>query len=236
MLFKFFLLALPILIQCAPQDNMAKAVAAAVTAAKDHNGGGDHNENFDCVCHPIHGKTNNTYSCKCHSSDAGEGDHPAPAGDHPAPAGGDHPAPAGGDHPAPAPAAPAGDPLDEPFGDTYTYVMCLKRDAGAGINTKPTWDWLQRDSGNVQIKGKWMPYMTCSYGTTTPYQVLPAAYQKVLDLCKGLGYEDAQPADSIASNWYPFQIDQQVTEFFHETSYLLGVTYDRIPQKTVDKC
>jgi len=124
----------------------------------------------------------------------------------------------------PQTAAPGGDapaagefiyPDDDFAGTETTSVACIKKRPG----TVPKWDWLENKANAgiffndyIKVTGKWNKY-DCGFGRVEPFHVSSKTYLEVLTKCKVLGYDTAQPADYVTSDWYPFEVGGFLTQY-----------------------
>jgi len=89
------------------------------------------------------------------------------------------------------------------------------------------------EKGNqVVVSGKWLNHQ-CTYGFAQPFLVQASVYTDVNNKCKAKGFEMAMPADHDWSLYYPFQVENALTEYIRPT---FSGTYDLTPQVALDKC
>lgn len=116
------------------------------------------------------------------------------------------------------------------FSDMWTWVICAKMPLGTG---KPIWDWLRDFRGySVKVNGKWLTHK-CSFGGINPFYINTATYVDLLNNCKARGFDVVQPADFMNSYWYPFQLENTLTEHFRQKAFMI---FEHMPQVPLQMC
>lgn len=116
------------------------------------------------------------------------------------------------------------------YSDVKTYVMCIKQ---ASNGSTPLSSYLAAGTGkSVRVYGQWLRHH-CKYGIIDVFKINKTAYDDVNGQCKAKGYDHAQPSDDAHLSSYPFQTDDQISEYYrHKTPF----TFEHIEAISVSEC
>jgi hypothetical protein len=93
---------------------------------------------------------------------------------------------------------------------------------------------LLKDTQNkaVKVAGTWSDCKSADGNTITLLSSDSKTYSDVLNQCKSKGFETAQPLDQQHQNFNAFNVDNQITEHYHQQNG----QYKKEPQGPSDKC